>query len=52
MIREHSDNEDSVMDSGTDWFVDATAETEVELRPDTQGYPHLPGSGLPGRRRS
>ena len=32
MSREQSDGEDSVGETGTDGFVDATAETEVELR--------------------
>ena len=32
MSRQHSDGEDSVVETGTDQFVDATAETEVELR--------------------
>ena len=31
MSREHSDGEDSVMETGTDQFVDATTDTEVEL---------------------
>ena len=31
MSREQSDGEDNVVETGTDWFVDATAETEVEL---------------------
>ena len=32
MSREQSDGEHSVVEAGTDRFVDATAETEVELR--------------------
>ena len=32
MSQEHSDGEDSVVETGTDRFVDATVETEVELR--------------------
>ena len=32
MSREQSDGEDSVVGTGVDRFVDATAETEVELR--------------------
>ena len=32
MNREHSDGEDIVVETGTDQFVEATAETEVELR--------------------
>ena len=31
MSREQSDDEDSVVGTGTDWFIDATAETEGEL---------------------
>ena len=32
MSREQSDSEDSVVETGTDQFIDATAETEVGLR--------------------
>ena len=53
MSRERCDNENSVVGTGTDRFVDAIAETGGIVSaplgrhgtgPDTQGYPDLPGS--------
>ena len=56
MSRKQSDGEGSVGETGTDRFVDATVETEVELRlpleaytePDAQGWPDLSGGGRSG----
>ena len=62
MSRAQSDGEDDMVETGTDRFVDTTAETEVELHLPLEvdmesdrihkEYPDLPGSCQPGRRQS